>query len=223
MERLYVRRFIDPQLDSLGRGFVFMKPWYVELFGAPITIGDYAMVIATPDRRVRLSIWPAAPGAGGIRIGNCCLICPGVRIGCATGITIGDSCMIASNAYITDSDWHGIYNRVEVGASAPVEIGRNVWLGDSTIVCKGVSIGDNSIIGAGAVVVGKIPANVIAAGNPARVIKKLDPEQPVVERETWYRDPARLAEGFDELDRSMLADNSLGGWFRYLLRPTRKD
>ena len=57
----------------------------------------------------------------------------------------------------------------------PVKIGKYVWLGGNVVVCPGVTIGDNSIIGAGSVVTTDIPANVIAVGNPARVIKHLDP------------------------------------------------
>ena len=53
-----------------------------------------------------------------------------------------------------------------------------MWLGGSVVVCPGVTIGENSIIGAGAVVTRDIPANSIAAGNPARVIKTLDPTTP---------------------------------------------
>jgi maltose O-acetyltransferase len=51
-----------------------------------------------------------------------------------------------------------------------------VWIGMGSLVLKGASVGDNSIIGAGSVVVGHIPANVIAAGVPARVVRQLDPE-----------------------------------------------
>ena len=57
----------------------------------------------------------------------------------------------------------------------PVRIGKYVWLGGNSVICPGVSIGDNSIIGAGSVVTTDIPANVIAVGNPARVIKQLTP------------------------------------------------
>ena len=52
---------------------------------------------------------------------------------------------------------------------------NGVWVGDSAIICKGVTIGENSIIGAGSVVAKNIRANVIAAGNPVKVLKKLDP------------------------------------------------
>ena len=68
----------------------------------------------------------------------------------------------------------------------PVTLGNNVWIGDGAKVCKGVTIGDNSVIGAGSIVTSDIPANSIAAGNPARVIKPLDPSQPLVKRESIF-------------------------------------
>ncbi|MBW2960590.1 sugar O-acetyltransferase [Mesonia aestuariivivens] len=55
----------------------------------------------------------------------------------------------------------------------PIRIGKNVWIGGNTTICPGVTIGDNSIIGAGSVVTKDIAANVMAAGNPCRVIKEL--------------------------------------------------
>jgi hypothetical protein len=55
-----------------------MRPWHVELFGAPISIGRFATVIATPDKKIRLSVWPDQAGKGHITIGNYCLVCPGV-------------------------------------------------------------------------------------------------------------------------------------------------
>lgn len=58
--------------------------------------------------------------------------------------------------------------------AAPVRIGNNVWIGGGAIVCPGVTIGENTTIGAGSVVVKDIPANVVAAGNPCRVIRGLD-------------------------------------------------
>ena len=57
--------------------------------------------------------------------------------------------------------------------AAPIIIGNNVWIGGSAIICPGVTIGDNTTIGAGSVVVKDIPANVIAAGNPCRIIRHL--------------------------------------------------
>ena len=57
----------------------------------------------------------------------------------------------------------------------PVKIGRNVWIATNCTILKGVTIGDNSIIAAGSVVIGNIPANTVAGGVPARVLKPLSP------------------------------------------------
>jgi len=57
--------------------------------------------------------------------------------------------------------------------AAPVKIGNNVWVGGGAIICQGVTIGDNTTIGAGSVVTKNIPANVVAVGNPCRVIRNL--------------------------------------------------
>ncbi len=220
-QQFYTNHFLRPQLEFLGKGFVFVKPWHVELFGSPIEIGDYAMVFATPDKKIRLSVWSNLRGRGRIRIGSYALICPGVRIGSASDISIADNCMLASNVYITDSDWHDIYNRIAAGKSAPVRIEKNVWIGDSAIVCKGVTIGENSIVGAGAVVVDSIPANIIAAGNPARVVKKLDPGKQMITREQWFSDPTRLFKEFDQFDRAMLKNNTFLNWLRHIFYPRK--
>jgi len=222
-QQFYVRRFLRPQFDALGHGHQFMRPWFVELFGAPIELGRYATVIACADARVRLCVWPHREGRGLIRIGDYSLICPGVRISSACRITIGHGVMMASRVYLTDSDWHDIYDRTGPGREGPVTIGNNVWLGDSVIVCKGVTIGDNSIIGAGAVVVEDVPANVIAAGNPARVVKPLDRDRAFNTRGEWFADPARLARDFQAWDRALLEGNTMGHWLRYLWKPNRKD
>lgn len=223
LERLYVRWRLAPQLEALGEGAAFVRPWYVRLFGAPIRLGRCVNVVAAPDRRVRLSVWGRQPGLGGIEVGDFCLIGPGVRISSAHGIRIGDNCMLADGVYLTDADWHDAYNRVSMGPSAPIEIGTNVWVGDGAVVCKGVTVGANSIVGAGAVVVRDIPPNSVAAGNPARVVKSLDPGRPFKTRAEWFGDPAVLARGLDAFDRRLLAGNSLGHWLRWLLLPSRED
>jgi acetyltransferase-like isoleucine patch superfamily enzyme len=222
-EEFYVNHFLRPQLESLGKGFTFMRPWHVEIFGAPIELGDYVNVVASSDKMVRLAIWAEKPDLGRIRIGNYCLICPGVRIGSAHEVVIGDNCMIASNAYVTDSDWHDIYNRISIGKTAPVHIENNVWIGDSVIVCKGVTIGENSIVGAGAVVVDNIPANCVAAGNPARIVKQLDVTESFTTRAQFFSEPEKLLRGFDQTDKALLSGNSLLHWLRYLLFPSRTD
>ena len=131
--------------------------------------------------------------------------------------------MMASNVYITDSDWHDTYNRIAMGTALPVKVEDNVWIGDSAIVCKGVCLGRNSIVGAGAVVTKSIPENTIAAGNPAKIVKTLDPSEIIIGREQWFSDPKQLSKDLDRIDREMLRGNSLFHWIRYLLFPRRND
>lgn len=95
----------------------------------------------------------------------------GTVIGAFDLIQIGNNVMCGANTLITDSDWHPKDKRS--GSPKPVIIEKNVWIGEGVKVLKGVKIGENSVIGAGSVVASNIPANVIAAGNPCRVIKKL--------------------------------------------------
>lgn len=224
IQQAYTWYFLRPQFDYLGEGCTVTQPWNIEIFGAPIRLGKHANILTTSDKKIRLTVWPEDKGKGGIEIGDYCLICPGVRISSADYIRIGDNTMLASHAYITDADWHGIYNRIwTLGPTAPVSIGKNVWIGDSAIICKGVSIGDNSIIGAGSVVIRSIPPNTIAAGNPARMVKELDSKQPFAMRAEWFADPARLAKDIDTMDRENLKGNSIFHWLRTRFFPRRSD
>jgi acetyltransferase-like isoleucine patch superfamily enzyme len=220
-QKFYTRHFLEPQLNSLGKGHAFLGPWHVQLFGGPIDIGQYATFIATADKKVRLSVWPETPGQGKIHIGDYVLVCPGVRISAAEEIVIEDNCMLANGVYVTDSDWHGIYDRVSMGHAEPVRLCKNVWVGDSVIVCKGVTIGENSIIGAGAIVVSSIPPNCVAVGNPARVVRQLDPNETFTTRAHWYADPARLAREFIRWEQAVLKGNTFFGWLRHCLFPKR--
>lgn len=91
-------------------------------------------------------------------------------------ITIGADCQIGPNVQLL-TPTHPIEpqpRRDKLEAARPITIGDNVWLGGGVIVCPGVSIGENSVIGAGSVVTRDIPANVVAVGNPARVIRSID-------------------------------------------------
>jgi carbonic anhydrase/acetyltransferase-like protein (isoleucine patch superfamily) len=98
----------------------------------------------------------------------------GTVIGAFLKIRIGHNVRCGSNTLITDSDWHN--DDYRVGEPVPVEIEDNVWLGLNSIVLKGVTIGRNSIIGANSVVTKNIPENVIAAGNPCKVISHIHSE-----------------------------------------------
>jgi maltose O-acetyltransferase len=91
-------------------------------------------------------------------------------------ITVGDNCMFAPGVQILTA-----YHPLEIvprnsgrELAAPVMIGNNVWFGGGVIVCPGVTIGDGAVIGAGSIVTRDIPANSLALGNPARVIRQID-------------------------------------------------
>ena len=155
----------------------------IAVFGPNIELCGSVIMFASDGGRTTISTVKMNGHEGRISFGDNVLVMNGVRINSASEIIIGDDCMLANFCYIMDADWHDIYDRSNpVGKTRPVVLEKNVWVGDSAIICKGVTIGENSIIGAGAVVTGNIPPNVIAAGNPARVVKKLDPHK-IVTRE----------------------------------------
>jgi acetyltransferase-like isoleucine patch superfamily enzyme len=107
------------------------------------------------------------PGAS-ILIGSGCGF-SGTVVAAACNIVLGDRVRCGANTVITDTDWH--WDDPRSGGACPVVIEDDVWLGLNVIVLKGVTIGAGSIIGAGSVVTHSIPSGVIAAGNPARVVK----------------------------------------------------
>lgn len=123
-----------------------------------------------------------ARGTGKIRIGNRVGI-SGSTIYARERIEIGDDSVIGANCKIFDNDFHSldpeerrreIYDNL---VTRPVRIGKNVFVGCNSIILKGTRIGDNSVIGAGSVVSGTFGPGSVIAGNPARVIKKVDPQQ----------------------------------------------
>jgi maltose O-acetyltransferase len=92
-------------------------------------------------------------------------------------IRIGNQCRIGDFVAIMDADFHEINPATRnrgVGTIKPVSIGNNVWIGSRVMVLKGASIGDNSVIAAMSVVTSAIPANCVAAGVPAKVIRKIE-------------------------------------------------
>ena len=127
---------------------------------------------------------------GTCRIGDFTLL-NGALIMCDERIEIGAHCLVSWNVGIADSDFHPIdaaQRRIDTLAlapfyksrpprpllrTAPVVICDNVWIGMNALVLKGVTVGENSVIAAGAVVSKDVPPNVVVAGNPAIVVKHL--------------------------------------------------
>lgn len=93
------------------------------------------------------------------------------KIRCYSSISIGRNVAISDNFTIWDSDGHEIIGKEEL-MKQPIVIGNRVWIGANVTVLKGVTIGDGAIIAAGSLVSRDIPANCLAAGVPAKVIKE---------------------------------------------------
>ena len=145
-----IARYLLAQvIGSVGEDVDIRPPLRVD-YGHNITIGDGSWV------NFGLTALDVAP----IVIGQ--------------DVLIGPNCSLYTAIHPTEPG----PRRAKWESAAPITLGDNVWLGGSVVVCPGVTIGENSIIGAGAVVTRSAPANSIAVGNPARVIRALDPTLP---------------------------------------------
>jgi acetyltransferase-like isoleucine patch superfamily enzyme len=211
-----------PQFDAVGKEPRFAGARYLRLQGPNIRVGDHFHAFAARHAPISLAVNPYDGGDGEIVIGSYCVLSSGVRIRSALSVHIGNNAMIAENCYITDADWHDVHHRIYPGKRAPVRIGDNVWLADSVTVCKGVTIGDNCVVGTAAVVTRDLAPNTIAAGNPAKAIAEIDPSQPSSRREHLFAGVRPYTEFKDEYDRARLRGNTLLGWLRSLAWPDRK-
>lgn len=138
------RPLLEELVGSLGEGAFVKPPLFVD-YGQNITIGPRTFV------NYNLTALDVA------------------------AITIGADCQIGPNVQLL-TPTHPLPpepRRDKLESARPIVIGDNVWLGGGVIVCPGVTIGENSVVGAGAVVTRDLPANVVAVGNPARVIKTI--------------------------------------------------
>ena len=106
--------------------------------------------------------------------------------------------------------------------SKPVEIADNVWIGDHATILKGVTIGENSVVAAGAVVSKDVAANTVVAGNPAVKVKDLDPQAEFKTRADFFADPIGLQKQFDDLDRMVLHGNTFWSWLFGFFWPKSK-
>lgn len=143
--------------------------------GAQVEIGD--RVILDNDLTIECR--------GSLRIGNGTIFGHHCTIGAIESVEIGEDCLIAEMVAIRDHNHR--FDRLDIPyrdqgiSSAPVRIGRNVWLAGKVTVTAGVTIGDNTVVGANAVVTKDLPANSVAVGVPARVVRHL-PGRPSADR-----------------------------------------
>ena len=90
------------------------------------------------------------------------------------GVILGDGCQIGHNVVFATLNHELLPERRNVTHPAPIVLGKKVWVGSNATILQGVTIGDNAVIAAGAVVTKDLPANTIVGGVPARVIKRID-------------------------------------------------
>lgn len=162
---------------KIGRKVRFDVPLRVHGEGS-ITIGDgvnFGTSLAVCYGSGQVMLQARGPEAQ-LRIGPGTATNNNVAIYATESVELGRDCLLAELVTIYDSDFHELdpaRRRTSAGPSAPVHIGDRVWLGSRVMVMKGVEIGDDSVIAAGAVVTSSIPAGVLAGGVPAKVIRPL--------------------------------------------------
>lgn len=176
--RLRGRHQIGPGLRCLGQPIVQCAD------GASIAIGAFAVLVSRSSGTALGVAHPVVlrcltPFAR-IEIGDDCGF-SGTTICAARRVRIGHRCLFGADVLVFDTDFH---NHAPEGRryaapdwdaiSRPVVIGNDVFVGARAIITKGVTIGDGAIVAAGSVVLGDVPANSIAGGNPARVLRMLD-------------------------------------------------
>ncbi|WP_301173854.1 sugar O-acetyltransferase [Actinomadura geliboluensis] len=167
----------DPDLEAASRRAVALAHRYGEVYAtdpdAARPILEDLLGSIAPDAHIRPPLY--VDYGSYITVGSGTFANFGLTALDVAPITIGSDVQIGPNVQLL-TPTHPLdpeRRRAKLEASEPIVIEDNVWLGGGAIVLPGVTIGENSVIGAGAVVTKDVPANVVAVGNPARVIRSL--------------------------------------------------
>ena len=109
----------------------------------------------------------------------------GACIGCETSIEINDYCLI-SDCFLSDSDYHNLEPHLRHSPSiskvaAPIILKHNVWIGARVTIMKGVTVGENSVVGLGSVIRKSVPDNVVVIGNPQQIVKHFEQQNLSIE------------------------------------------
>ena len=220
---LWTKYFLIPQFKRVGKNLDINKPWNIDVYGKNISLGENVHIRTSRNVITQICAWNKNNCNGIIKIGDNVLISPGVRIISAEEIIIDSNVMIASNVYISDSDWHGIYDRINTpGSSKKIHIEENSWIGEGSKISKGVRIGKNSIIGLGSVVTSDVPDNEIFGGNPAKKIGEIDKNKKIRKREELF-----LNNDYKSLMKFLINEdlkrNNFFTWLRTIFFPKKGD
>ena len=220
---LWTKYFLIPQFKRVGKNLDINKPWNIDVYGKNISLGENVHIRTSRNVITQICAWNKNNCNGIIKIGDNVLISPGVRIISAEEIIIESNVMIASNVYISDSDWHGIYDRINTpGSSKKIHIEENSWIGEGSKISKGVRIGKNSIIGLGSVVTSDVPDNEIFGGNPAKKIGEIDKNKKIRKREELF-----LNNDYNSLMKFLIYEdlkrNNFFTWLRTIFFPKKGD
>lgn len=174
--RILKFRILSDCNDVIGKPLLFypvlLKGKGKIVFGSQVRIG----VELSPNFHSGYGYMEARDKNSEVVFGNNVRLNNGFSIVAVNRIEIGNDVLIGLNFMVSDSDFHHLEaeKRFESNPpSAAVKIGSNVFIGNNVTILKGVSIGDNTVIGSNSVVTSSIPENVVAAGNPAKVIRNL--------------------------------------------------
>jgi acetyltransferase-like isoleucine patch superfamily enzyme len=186
-----MRTLTNPLVRAAAQGwFGLRRGYYRARYPRRLELGAGVMIIGTLRiaRGTRLVLGPRSRvrqrvivNGGGLATVGAHTLLNGCWLGASRSITIGEWCLI-SDANISDTDFHNLSPRerhepLSERATAPVVIGRNVWVGAKAVVLKGTTIGADSVVGSGSVVRGEVPEGVVVAGNPAVVVKTFRPDE----------------------------------------------
>jgi len=132
-----------------------------------MTFGDRVRLDSTLARLELATI-----DGGHLEIGNNVFINFGSSIVAAARVSIGDDSLIGTHVTVMDTDFHRVEDKEWDTTGRPIILERGVWLGNRSIVLKGVRIGHDAVVAAGAVVTRDVPPRTVVAGNPARVVRE---------------------------------------------------
>lgn len=189
VERIYKNRQFKKTLAAVKSSITHIGNFIEVSVGTTVKLMDGSTKddILVKDNVMLLGCHLFSFNHGRIELGKCSKLGHGTKILCVDKVVIGDYTAIATDVTIVDNNNHPInpdfrlfMRMTQHGSDArswahsdhkPVVIGKNCWIGEKSRIQKGVTIGDNSIVAACSVVTKDVPANCIAAGNPARIVK----------------------------------------------------